>query len=50
MPSYARHVEAPVTIAFIGHADADGAAAASAYEDDVPPLLDSLTELRSRGS
>jgi uncharacterized protein (DUF1330 family) len=29
-----------VTIAFIGHADPEQAAAASAYEDDVLPLLD----------
>ena len=39
MPSYARGVEASVTIAFIGHAAPDRAEAASAYEDDVLPLL-----------
>jgi uncharacterized protein (DUF1330 family) len=32
-------VEGPVTIAFIGHADRDRVEAASAYEDDVLPLL-----------
>ena len=32
-------MEGPITIAFIGHADVDGVAAASAFEDDVLPLL-----------
>ena len=32
-------MEEPLTIAFVGHADPDRAAAASAYEDDVLPLL-----------
>ena len=32
-------VEEPVTIAFVGHAAAAQAAAASAYEDEVLPLL-----------
>jgi uncharacterized protein (DUF1330 family) len=39
MPSYARRVETPVTIAFVGYAEADRADAASAYEDEVLPLL-----------
>jgi hypothetical protein len=32
-------VDDPITIAFIGHAGVDEADAASAYEDDVLPLL-----------
>ncbi len=50
MPSYARRVETPVTIAFVGHAEADRADAASAYEDDVLPLLvDHGADLLYRG-
>ena len=50
MPSYARVVEAAVTIAFIGHADPGAVAAASAYEDAVLPLLaDHGAELLYRG-
>jgi uncharacterized protein (DUF1330 family) len=32
-------VDEPVTLAFVGHADPTQAAEASAYEDDVLPLL-----------
>lgn len=32
-------MDEPVTLAFVGHADPAQAAAASAYEDDVLPLL-----------
>jgi len=50
MPSYARRVEARVTIAFIGHADPAQVDAASAYEDAVLPLLaDHRAELLYRG-
>jgi uncharacterized protein (DUF1330 family) len=50
MPSYARRVEGSVTIAFLGHAPPDQAAAAAAYEDAVLPLLaDHGAELLYRG-
>jgi hypothetical protein len=50
MPSYARRVETPVTIAFVGYADADRTGAASAYEDEVLPLLvDHGADLLYRG-
>jgi hypothetical protein len=43
-------VDEPVTIAFVGYAEPDRSAAASAYEDDVLPLLtDHGAELRFRG-
>lgn len=49
-PSYARRVESAVTIAFIGHAPPERVEAASAFEDDVLPLLaDHGAELLYRG-
>jgi uncharacterized protein (DUF1330 family) len=43
-------VDEPVTIAFMGHAEPGRAAAASAYEDDVLPLLaDHGAQLLFRG-
>jgi uncharacterized protein (DUF1330 family) len=50
LPPYARRVEGSVTIAFLGHADPGRADAASAYEDEVLPLLaDHGGELLHRG-
>lgn len=50
MPSYARRVETPMTVAFVGYADADRADAASAFEDEVLPLLgDHGADLLYRG-
>jgi uncharacterized protein (DUF1330 family) len=50
MLSYARHVEASVTIAFVGHAAPERIEAAAAYEDAVLPLLaDHGAELLFRG-
>jgi len=50
VPSYAGPVGSTVTIAFVGHAPVDRAAAASAYEDAVLPVLaDHGAELLYRG-
>jgi uncharacterized protein (DUF1330 family) len=50
LPPYAQPVPDAVTIVFVGHADAALATAASAYEDEVLPLLaDHGAEVLFRG-